>query len=281
MHSHRWNAQRRIQPWHRLRSSIWSLAKRSTPINWSGYHLKGLCNGVSTAYTHTKYIPFKYIPLNDCCFGNSQPFCFWDFLEILGTWSFPYQLVWISFLTHQYYMHGGWFFPIPQLEWNGVDHVKLRECMLPERGVKQNDDSRPKDCITVDKWRFDKGPLVRIVMIVKRGGYATRKSNYQPTVLVCWWKMGCFITNWFPIWHNLFIPTLFPSEQKLQKKKNKTVFFPTKRKEIRLGFFILPPSRVSSKKTTKTRSNSPSNSSKSFGSTSSALPTCTKMNGNR
>lgn len=28
-------------------------------------------------------------------------------------------------------------------------------------------DSFPKDCITVERWRFDKGPLVKIVMIVK------------------------------------------------------------------------------------------------------------------
>ena len=75
----------------------------------------------------------------------------------------------------------------------------------------------------------------------------------------------------------------FPSAQKLQKnkKKQKTVFFPTKWKEIRLGFFIRPQVVFLPKKATKTRSSSPSNSSKSFGSTSSALPTCRKMNGNR
>ena len=54
--------------------------------------------------------------------------------------------------------------------------------------------------------------------------------------------------------------------------KQKTVFFPTNRKEIRLGFFI--PPTCSLKKTNG--SNSPSNSSKSFGSTSSALPTFTR-----
>ena len=107
-------------------------------------------------------------------------------------------------------------------------------------------------------------------------------TTNQQCWLVCW-KIGCFTTHWFPRWHNLFIPTLFPSEQKLQKKKKyKTVFFPTNPKEIRLGFFILPPSRVSSKK--KQQKLVPQHQAtlpKASEVHLQLYQPCTKMNGNR